>query len=48
MHERKARGLAQTQLAGLSGIGITFLSNLENGKQTAKLDKPSTFSQRSN
>lgn len=47
MHERKARGLAQTQLAGLSGVGITFLSNLENGKQTAKLDKPSTFSQRS-
>lgn len=39
MHERKARGLAQTQLAGLSGVGITFLSNLENGKQTAKLDK---------
>ena len=39
MHERKARGLAQTQLAGLSGVGITFLSNLENGKQTAELGK---------
>ena len=39
MHERKAQGLAQTQLAGLSGVGITFLSNLENGKQTAELGK---------
>lgn len=39
MHERKTRGLTQTQLAGLSGVGITFLSNLENGKQTAELGK---------
>lgn len=39
MHERKAQGLTQTQLAGLSGVGITFLSNLENGKQTAELGK---------
>ena len=41
MHERKAQGLTQTQLAGLSGVGITFLSNLENGKQTAELGKRS-------
>ena len=39
VHERKAQGLTQTQLAGLSGAGITFLSNLENGKQTAELGK---------
>ena len=39
MHERKAQELTQTQLAGLSGVGITFLSNLENEKQTAKLGK---------
>ena len=39
MLERKAQGLTQTQLAGLSGVGITFLSNLENGKQTAELGK---------
>ena len=39
MHERKAQELTQTQLAGLSGVGITFLSNLENGKQTAELGK---------
>lgn len=39
MHERIAQGLTQTQLAGLSGVGITFLSNLENGKQTAELGK---------
>lgn len=39
MHERKAQGLTQTQLAGLSGVSITFLSNLENGKQTAELGK---------
>lgn len=39
MRERKAQGLTQTQLAGLSGVGITFLSNLENGKQTAELGK---------
>ena len=28
MPERTAQGLTQTQLAGLSGVGITFLSNL--------------------
>lgn len=37
--ERKRQGLTQTELAGLCGIGITFLSNLENGKQTAELGK---------
>ncbi len=37
--KEKPRGTTQTQLAGLSGVGITFLSNLENGKQTAELGK---------
>lgn len=37
--ERKRQGLTQTELAGLCGIGLTFLSNLENGKQTAELGK---------
>lgn len=37
--ERKHQGLTQADLAGLSGVGITFLSQLENGKGTAEVDK---------
>lgn len=37
--ERKRQGLTQARLAGISGVGVTFLSNLENGKQTAELEK---------
>lgn len=37
--ERKRQGLTQTDLAGLSGVGITFLSQLENGKETAEIGK---------
>lgn len=37
--ERKRQGLTQTELAGLCCVGLTFLSNLENGKQTAELGK---------
>lgn len=37
--ERKRQGLTQTQLAGYCGVGITFISNLENGKGTAEIDK---------
>lgn len=37
--ERKRQGFTQTELAGLCGVGLTFLSNLENGKQTAELGK---------
>ncbi|MDO4400907.1 MAG: helix-turn-helix domain-containing protein [Coriobacteriia bacterium] len=36
---RKARGLSQQQLADLSGVGITFVSNLERGKTTSELEK---------
>ena len=37
--ERKCQNLTQTELAGLSGVGITYLCNLENGKETAELGK---------
>lgn len=37
--ERQRQGLSQIGLAGLSGVGITFLSQLENGKETAELGK---------
>lgn len=37
--ECKRQGFTQTELAGLCGVGLTFLSNLENGKQTAELGK---------
>lgn len=37
--ERKRQGFTQTELAGLCGVGLTFLSNLGNGKQTAELGK---------
>lgn len=37
--ERRAQGLTQTELAGFSGVGLTFISNLENGKRTAEVGK---------
>lgn len=37
--ERKRQGMTQTQLAELCGVGLTFLSNLENGKATAEIGK---------
>lgn len=37
--KRKEQGLAQAELAGLSGVGVTFLSQLENGKETAEVGK---------
>lgn len=37
--ERKRQGLTQAELAGYSGVGVTFLSQLENGKGTAEVDK---------
>ncbi len=38
-NERKRQGFTQKELAGLSNVGITFLSNLENGKETAEIGK---------
>ena len=36
---RKAHGLTQTQLAGLAGTGLRFVSELEGGKPSVALDK---------
>lgn len=36
---RKKQGLTQTELAGLSGLGRRFISELERGKPTAQIAK---------
>lgn len=36
---RKSMGLSQKEAAGLCGVGIRFLSDLENGKTTLQLEK---------
>lgn len=36
---RKAHGLTQEELAELAGVGTRFLSELERGKPTLRLDK---------
>ncbi len=35
---RKALGLTQRELAELAGVGVRFLSELERGKPTARVD----------
>ncbi len=35
---RRELGLTQTQLAGVAGTTLRFLSELERGKKTAQLD----------
>lgn len=37
--ERKRKGYTQTKLAHYSGVGINFISNLENGKESSELGK---------
>ena len=37
--ERKALGLNQTELAEMAGTGINFVSQLEMGKESIRLDK---------
>lgn len=37
--ERKRQGLTQTDLAAFAGVGVTFVSQLENGKQTVEMGK---------
>lgn len=37
--ERRRQGITQADLAGLSGVGVTFLSQLENGKESAEVGK---------
>ena len=34
---RKAQGATQAELAALCGVGVRFVSDLENGKPTAEL-----------
>ena len=36
---RRAQGLRQDQLAGAAGVGVRFLSELERGKKTVRLEK---------
>lgn len=37
--KRKQDNLTQIELAELTGVGVRFLSELENGKPTAQLQK---------
>jgi len=37
--KRKEQGLTQEDLAGITGTGIRFISELERGKETAHLGK---------
>ncbi len=37
--QRKSHGLTLTETAGLTNVGVRFLSELENGKPTVRLDK---------
>ncbi len=37
--KRKQDELTQIELAELTGVGVRFLSELENGKSTVQLDK---------
>ena len=37
--ERRRQGLTQAELAGLTGVGVTFVSQLENGKETAEMGR---------
>jgi y4mF family transcriptional regulator len=36
-HERKAQGLTQEELAGLTGVGVRFVRELEAGKETCQV-----------
>ena len=37
--ERKARGLNQTELAHLAGVGLNFVGQIEAGKSTAHIGR---------
>jgi transcriptional regulator with XRE-family HTH domain len=38
-HERKRQGVTQEVAAGLCGVSVHFLSNLERGKETSEFSK---------
>ena len=37
--ERRSQGLSQTELANLAQVSLNFLSQLETGKPTVRIDK---------
>lgn len=37
--ERKALGLSQQELGDLAGTGLNFISQLERGKESVRMDK---------
>ena len=37
--QRRAQGLTQAELAGVSGVGLRYIVDLEKGKPTCSLDK---------
>lgn len=37
--ERKRQGYTQSEMAGLCGVSLTYVSHLENGKETAEIGK---------
>ena len=37
--QRKAQGLTQKELAGLCGVGVRFLGELERGKESCEIGK---------
>lgn len=37
--ERKRQGVTQADTAGLCGVSVHFLSNLESGKETSEFSK---------
>ena len=37
--ERRRQGMTQADLAGLADVGVTFLSQLENGKETVEMGR---------
>ena len=38
-HRRKQLGLTQADLADRAGVGLRFVRDLEQGKQTIRMDK---------
>jgi len=38
-HQRKIMKLSQADLSGVCGVGIRFISELENGKKTVEFSK---------
>jgi y4mF family transcriptional regulator len=37
--ERKRQGYTQVQLSELTGIGVSYIGNIERGKETAEIGK---------